>query len=196
MPQFVQHYLSYLCSVVSGLCLAISQNYPPRRPQVAAPARALTDMYRTPSTPGTADGTPPEQLSADQAAADWSRGYLQGTLHGMNLGLCQPQTLPMAYGAAPPPPAPGYPPAAGTPVTAPTPYPAPATSDQLNSETESNHDTALTLACAGGHEELVQLLIKRGAQIGEQGRLMVVADGFGSFTFLRLSINALFSKAR
>ena len=36
----------------------------------------------------------------------------------------------------------------------------------LDSETDSNHDTALTLACAGGHEELVQLLINRGANIG------------------------------
>ncbi|KAK7000502.1 hypothetical protein SK128_004708, partial [Halocaridina rubra] len=32
-------------------------------------------------------------------------------------------------------------------------------------ETDSNHDTALTLACAGGHEELVQLLLTRGASI-------------------------------
>jgi ankyrin repeat protein len=37
----------------------------------------------------------------------------------------------------------------------------------LDSETESNHDTALTLACAGGHEELVKLLLERGADIGE-----------------------------
>ena len=35
----------------------------------------------------------------------------------------------------------------------------------LDSETDSNHDTALTLACAGGHEELVNLLISRGANI-------------------------------
>lgn len=35
----------------------------------------------------------------------------------------------------------------------------------VDSETDSNHDTALTLACAGGHEELVDLLIKRGANI-------------------------------
>lgn len=32
-------------------------------------------------------------------------------------------------------------------------------------KTESNHDTALTLACAGGHEELVSVLIARGASI-------------------------------
>jgi hypothetical protein len=31
--------------------------------------------------------------------------------------------------------------------------------------TESNHDTALTLSCAGGHEELVTLLLQRGANI-------------------------------
>ncbi|XP_059621039.1 ankyrin repeat and KH domain-containing protein mask isoform X3 [Phlebotomus argentipes] len=35
----------------------------------------------------------------------------------------------------------------------------------VDSETDSNHDTALTLACAGGHEDLVELLISRGANI-------------------------------
>uniref|UniRef100_W8AVD4 Ankyrin repeat and KH domain-containing protein mask n=3 Tax=Ceratitis capitata TaxID=7213 RepID=W8AVD4_CERCA len=35
----------------------------------------------------------------------------------------------------------------------------------VDSETDSNHDTALTLACAGGHEELVQLLLNRNANI-------------------------------
>ena len=35
----------------------------------------------------------------------------------------------------------------------------------VDCETESNHDTALTLACAGGHEELVILLLQRNANI-------------------------------
>lgn len=35
----------------------------------------------------------------------------------------------------------------------------------VDCETESNHDTALTLSCAGGHEELVVLLLQRGANI-------------------------------
>jgi ankyrin repeat domain-containing protein 17 len=35
----------------------------------------------------------------------------------------------------------------------------------VDCETESNHDTALTLACAGGHEELVLLLLQRNANI-------------------------------
>ena len=35
----------------------------------------------------------------------------------------------------------------------------------LDAQTESNHDTALTLACAGGHAELVSLLLSRGADI-------------------------------
>ena len=40
-----------------------------------------------------------------------------------------------------------------------------AVSVDLDSATESNHDTALTLACAGGHEDLVTLLLGRGSDI-------------------------------
>ncbi|XP_072119920.1 ankyrin repeat and KH domain-containing protein 1 isoform X6 [Mobula birostris] len=36
---------------------------------------------------------------------------------------------------------------------------------EIDAQTESNHDTALTLACAGGHEELVSVLIARCANI-------------------------------
>uniref|UniRef100_A0A8C8FW75 K Homology domain-containing protein n=1 Tax=Oncorhynchus tshawytscha TaxID=74940 RepID=A0A8C8FW75_ONCTS len=58
-------------------------------------------------------------------------------------------------------------PTAQTPIDAESPpsmlplYP----SVDIDAHTESNHDTALTLACAGGHEELVSVLIARGANI-------------------------------
>merc|ERR1739838_1085719 len=45
------------------------------------------------------------------------------------------------------------------------PSPLPSTLVDVDIETDSNHDTALTLACAGGHEELVQLLLNRRANI-------------------------------
>ena len=35
----------------------------------------------------------------------------------------------------------------------------------VNCQTESNHDTALTLSCVGGHEDLIVLLLQRGANI-------------------------------
>lgn len=35
----------------------------------------------------------------------------------------------------------------------------------IDQVTESNHDTALTIASAGGHDELVQLLLARGSNI-------------------------------
>lgn len=58
-----------------------------------------------------------------------------------------------------------------TPLT-PTPSPASPqsisplyTAVDLDAQTESSHDTALTLACAGGHAELVTLLLSKEADI-------------------------------
>ncbi|XP_028271473.1 ankyrin repeat and KH domain-containing protein 1 isoform X6 [Parambassis ranga] len=61
--------------------------------------------------------------------------------------LSQPTTQTPANIASPPSVLPLYP------------------SVDIDAHTESNHDTALTLACAGGHEELVSVLIARGANI-------------------------------
>ncbi|XP_077773684.1 ankyrin repeat domain-containing protein 17 isoform X1 [Podarcis muralis] len=67
--------------------------------------------------------------------------------HSIATSASQPQT---------PAPSPIISPSAMLPV-----YPA----IDIDAQTESNHDTALTLACAGGHEELVQTLLERGANI-------------------------------
>ncbi|XP_061445835.1 ankyrin repeat domain-containing protein 17 isoform X3 [Rhineura floridana] len=67
--------------------------------------------------------------------------------HSIATSVSQPQT---------PAPSPIISPSAMLPV-----YPA----IDIDAQTESNHDTALTLACAGGHEELVQTLLERGANI-------------------------------
>uniref|UniRef100_A0A914WYR6 K Homology domain-containing protein n=1 Tax=Plectus sambesii TaxID=2011161 RepID=A0A914WYR6_9BILA len=55
--------------------------------------------------------------------------------------------------------------AGGGSTTGPLKTPEAVNGVDLDTQTESNHDTALTLACAGGHEELVELLLQRGADI-------------------------------
>ena len=51
-------------------------------------------------------------------------------------------------------------PSPASPLMTPPVYPM---SIEVDAQTEGNHDTALTLACAGGHAELVTLLLARGA---------------------------------
>lgn len=55
-------------------------------------------------------------------------------------------------------------------VNIPAPSPSPVTPPlpplvDIDQATESNHDTALTIACAGGYDELVQVLLARNANI-------------------------------
>lgn len=52
-------------------------------------------------------------------------------------------------------------------------------------QTESNHDTALTLAATGGHDSLVELLITRGANIEHKDKK--VSPVFSHYIFLRSS---------
>lgn len=36
---------------------------------------------------------------------------------------------------------------------------------EVDAQTESNHDTALTIACAGGYDDLVKMLLEKNADI-------------------------------
>ena len=50
----------------------------------------------------------------------------------------------------------------------PTPSPASPTFEpavDIEQQTDSNHDTALSVAAAGGHDDLVNLLLARGAEL-------------------------------
>ena len=65
----------------------------------------------------------------------------------------------------------------------------------VDCETESNHDTALTLACAGGHEELVLLLLQRNANIehrDKKGFTPLILAGKSFLLFLIIRINILY----
>lgn len=65
---------------------------------------------------------------------------------------------------------------------------------EIDSETDSNHDTALTLACAGGHEELVELLLNRKANIEHRDKKgftpLILAATAGHEKVVEILINA------
>lgn len=51
-----------------------------------------------------------------------------------------------------------------------TPTPSPVSSTfvpaiDIEQQTESNHDTALSVAAAGGHDDLVRLLLEQGSEL-------------------------------
>lgn len=55
----------------------------------------------------------------------------------------------------------------------------------VDMQTDSNHDTALTLAATGGHDSLVELLITRGANIEHKDKK--VGQISSHYTFPRLN---------
>lgn len=61
----------------------------------------------------------------------------------------------------------------------------------VDMQTDSNHDTALTLAATGGHASLVQLLISRGADIEHKdkkvGNLFILKLNFLNFNYFQES---------
>ena len=66
----------------------------------------------------------------------------------------------------------------------------------INCKTESNHDTPLTLACQGGHTELVQLLVHRGAELEHRDKkgftplILAATGGFSEICEILLEAHA------
>ena len=80
-----------------------------------------------------------------------------------------------------------------------TPTPSPASPQfvpamDVDHQTESNHDTALTLATAGGHDELVNLLLDKAADIehrDKKGPPTLTWPGHPSLSYSNLSCPVL-----
>ncbi|KAK4336959.1 hypothetical protein RND71_043409 [Anisodus tanguticus] len=64
----------------------------------------------------------------------------------------------------------------------------------VNSQTDSNHDTALSLACANGHYELVKVLLKGGANIELRDKKgftpLMLAASVGHYDVCELLLNS------
>ncbi|XP_078233836.1 ankyrin repeat domain-containing protein 17 isoform X7 [Pogona vitticeps] len=130
---------------------------PPESTQLTPPSHDLNRAPRVPvqALPMVVPPQEPDKPPATVATTLPIRSKVSGRAsavsntptHSIATSVSQPQT---------PAPSPIISPSAMLPV-----YPA----IDIDAQTESNHDTALTLACAGGHEELVQTLLERGANI-------------------------------
>lgn len=75
-----------------------------------------------------------------------------------------------------------------------TPTPSPASPQftpvvDIDQQTDSNHDTALTLAAAGGHDELVQLLLDKGSAIEHRDKKG--GENFQLYTAFKISSSQL-----
>ncbi|XP_073494036.1 ankyrin repeat domain-containing protein 17 isoform X3 [Phyllobates terribilis] len=116
---------------------------------IASPAQTLTDTLDD-IMAGQIDKTVTQLPSRSvylKTVSGRTSAISNTPTHSIATSISQPQT---------PTPSPIISPSAMLPI-----YP----SIDIDAQTESNHDTALTLACAGGHEELVQTLLERGANI-------------------------------
>ncbi|XP_052055362.1 ankyrin repeat domain-containing protein 17 isoform X6 [Apodemus sylvaticus] len=131
---------------------------PPDVTQLTPPSHDLNRAPRVPVqalpmvVPPQEPDKPPANVAAplpvrNKAVSGRASAVSNTPTHSIAASVSQPQT---------PTPSPVISPSAMLPI-----YPA----IDIDAQTESNHDTALTLACAGGHEELVQTLLERGASI-------------------------------
>uniref|UniRef100_A0AAX7U6U3 K Homology domain-containing protein n=1 Tax=Astatotilapia calliptera TaxID=8154 RepID=A0AAX7U6U3_ASTCA len=143
----VSYLLDYPNNILSVPAPDLSQLTPPSQdasqvPRVPFQALAMVVPPQEPDRTPSNIATPPPVSSK----AVSSRVPMLNTTSSPT-PLSQPPTQTPANIASPPSVLPLYP------------------SVDIDAHTESNHDTALTLACAGGHEELVSVLISRGANI-------------------------------
>ncbi|XP_070582828.1 ankyrin repeat domain-containing protein 17 isoform X6 [Erythrolamprus reginae] len=130
---------------------------PPESAQLTPPSHDLNRAPRVPVqalpmvVPPQEPDKPPSNVTTTLPIRNKVSGRASAVsntpTHSIATCVSQPQT---------PAPSPIISPSTMLPV-----YPA----IDIDAQTESNHDTALTLACAGGHEELVQTLLERGANI-------------------------------
>ncbi|XP_040274069.1 ankyrin repeat domain-containing protein 17 isoform X6 [Bufo bufo] len=146
----VCYLLDYPNNLLSAPPPDVTQFTPPshdlnRAPRV--PMQALP-MVVPPQEPDKPPANVATNLPIRNKAVSGRTSAISNTpTHSIATSISQPQT---------PTPSPIISPSAMLPI-----YP----SIDIDAQTESNHDTALTLACAGGHEELVQTLLERGANI-------------------------------
>ncbi|XP_004911129.2 ankyrin repeat domain-containing protein 17 isoform X7 [Xenopus tropicalis] len=145
----VCYLLDYPSNLLSAPPPDVTQFTPPshdlnRAPRV--PMQALP-MVVPPQEPDKPPANVATNLPIRNKVSGRTSAISNTPTHSIATSISQPQT---------PTPSPIISPSAMLPI-----YP----SIDIDAQTESNHDTALTLACAGGHEELVQTLLEHGANI-------------------------------
>lgn len=65
---------------------------------------------------------------------------------------------------------------------------------EVDAQTESNHDTALTIACAGGYDDLVKMLLEKNADIEHRDKKgftpLILAATAGHYKTVRILLDA------